>query len=269
MQHDKVPSDNGIIRFSLDIWQETGLLKSQAHEAGRFYFSERFAASEFNFFMPDFKTNHLTARAVEDIKDFYAEKRCEPVIYCPDKMIVRLRGDVVNEIRTREVYMKGDAENLLADSQCRTPGEKLVFERLDDFSDPRYLGVYNRVFLSPDSKSQYDEVYTVFIDLFGKAAKGGASFKPWVMMGSVDGEAVTAVTVVPQGRLAGIYNLATPPEWEKKGFATAVLRQAYLAARKEGVERFFLITDTGSTKEKMYKRRGFASFARYTGLTVK
>jgi len=284
MSKDKKISGNEIVRFSLDIWEETGLLTHQPHSAGRFYFSERFSEREFNFFMPDFNQKALSASTLADISKFYASRHNEPLIYCPDKMVERL-GDAVGEGKIREVIMRANVDEVLERLADKTPSEKLVLGKMNDFSNPAYLGVYNSVFLSADSTSQYDKIYETFIDLFGNAAKGGASFSPWVMLGTLDGEAASAATIVPKGPLAGLYNLATKPECRGQGLAAQVMREAFRQARDAGATTLFLITEWSDPKktetglalekaetelelEKMYTRMGFKTFARYSGVML-
>jgi GNAT superfamily N-acetyltransferase len=258
--------DNDIARLTLDIWEEAGLLATTPHSTGTFYHSARFpAAPEFNFFMPSFGSGPIEPDTLKDIAAFYGRRNGQPVVYCPDPLVPELGA---GEAKFREVMMRADVDEVLVRLDGKTARENLSFARMSAFSSPDYLRVYNSVFMSPDSHSQYDDIYKTFIEVFGRAAKGGLSYEPWLVLGRLDGEPATAATVVAKGKLAGLYNLATKPEFRGKNLAALTMRDAFRQAKERGAETLFLITETDSDLERTYARMGFRPFARYSAVAL-
>jgi ribosomal protein S18 acetylase RimI-like enzyme len=86
-----------------------------------------------------------------------------------------------------------------------------------------------------------------------------AEFAAYV--GYVNGEAVSTAAVVMGGGVAGVYNVATLPGYQRQGYGEAVMRHAVADARREhGVERTILQSTTAGLR--LYQRMGFRTVTR-------
>jgi ribosomal protein S18 acetylase RimI-like enzyme len=75
-------------------------------------------------------------------------------------------------------------------------------------------------------------------------------------VGYIGGEAVSSAAIVIGGEAAGVYNVATLPGHQRKGYGEAIMRHALEAAQREhGIERTVL----QSTKAgySLYERMGY------------
>jgi ribosomal protein S18 acetylase RimI-like enzyme len=75
-------------------------------------------------------------------------------------------------------------------------------------------------------------------------------------VGYVDGEAVSTTAIVLGGGVMGVYNVATLPGYQRRGFGEAVMRGALADARREyGIERTILQSTPAGLR--LYERMGF------------
>jgi ribosomal protein S18 acetylase RimI-like enzyme len=80
-------------------------------------------------------------------------------------------------------------------------------------------------------------------------------------VGYVDGEPVTTAAIVMGGGVAGVYNVATLPGHQKRGYGEAVMRHAIAGARRgRGMERVILQSTPAGLN--LYQRMGFRTVAR-------
>ena len=80
-------------------------------------------------------------------------------------------------------------------------------------------------------------------------------------VGYADGEPVTTAAIVVGGGVLGVYNVATLPGHQKRGYGEAVMRHAMADARREwGIERAILQSTPAGLK--LYQRMGFRTVAR-------
>jgi ribosomal protein S18 acetylase RimI-like enzyme len=82
-------------------------------------------------------------------------------------------------------------------------------------------------------------------------------------VGYVDGRAASIVAVVAAAGAIGIYSLATMPEFRKRGYAEAMLREAVRRiSERTGITQVILqSTEAGY---ELYKRMGFRDVTRFT-----
>jgi ribosomal protein S18 acetylase RimI-like enzyme len=79
-------------------------------------------------------------------------------------------------------------------------------------------------------------------------------FIGWV--GYVDGEPVSTAATVMGGGAVGVYNVATMPEHQKRGYGETVMRYAVSEAqRRSGIER--IILQSTPAGQRLYERMGF------------
>jgi len=76
-------------------------------------------------------------------------------------------------------------------------------------------------------------------------------------VGRYGGTAAGVVLTVLGDGLAGIYAVATKPEFRKKGISTALMKRAIEDAAKEGCGDITLQVVSGSYAEAFYKKLGF------------
>lgn len=76
-------------------------------------------------------------------------------------------------------------------------------------------------------------------------------------VGRYGGTAAGVVLTVSGDGLAGIYAVATKPEFRKKGISTALMKRAIEDAAKEGCDDITLQVARGSSAEAFYKKLGF------------
>ena len=80
-------------------------------------------------------------------------------------------------------------------------------------------------------------------------------------VGYVEGEPVSTAAVVMGGDVAGVYNVATLPGHQRRGYGEAVMRHAIADARREhGVERTILQSTPAGLR--LYERMGFRTVTR-------
>jgi ribosomal protein S18 acetylase RimI-like enzyme len=79
-------------------------------------------------------------------------------------------------------------------------------------------------------------------------------------VGYADGEPVTTAAIVVGGGVMGVYNVATLPGHQKRGYGEAVMRHAMAEARRErGMDRVVLQSTPAGLK--LYQRMGFRTVA--------
>ncbi len=75
-------------------------------------------------------------------------------------------------------------------------------------------------------------------------------------VGYVDGEPVSTAAAVMGGGAVGVYNVATMPEHQRRGYGEAVMRHAVAEAqRRHGIERTILQSTPAG--HRLYERMGF------------
>jgi GNAT superfamily N-acetyltransferase len=75
-------------------------------------------------------------------------------------------------------------------------------------------------------------------------------------VGYVDEEPVSTAATVIGGGAVGVYNVATMPEQQRRGYGEAVMRHALAEARREhGIERTILQSTPAG--HRLYQRMGF------------
>ncbi len=80
-------------------------------------------------------------------------------------------------------------------------------------------------------------------------------------VGYVDGEPVSTAAVVVGGGAAGVYNVATLPGHQRRGYGEAVMRHAIACGRSEhGVEQTILQSTPAGLR--LYERMGFRTITR-------
>jgi ribosomal protein S18 acetylase RimI-like enzyme len=80
-------------------------------------------------------------------------------------------------------------------------------------------------------------------------------------VGYIDGEPVSTTAVVMGGGAVGVYNVATMPGYQRKGYGEAVMRHAVGDARREhGVTRTILQSTPAGYR--LYERMGFRTITR-------
>ena len=80
-------------------------------------------------------------------------------------------------------------------------------------------------------------------------------------VGYVDGEPATTAAIVVGGGVVGVYNVATLPGHQKRGYGEAVMRHALAEVRRErGTEPVILQSTPAGLK--LYERMGFRTVAR-------
>jgi ribosomal protein S18 acetylase RimI-like enzyme len=80
-------------------------------------------------------------------------------------------------------------------------------------------------------------------------------------VGYVDGEAVSTTALVMGGGAVGVYNVATLPQHQRKGYGEAVMRHALADSRRlHGVERTILQSTPAGYN--LYQRMGFRTVTR-------
>jgi ribosomal protein S18 acetylase RimI-like enzyme len=76
-------------------------------------------------------------------------------------------------------------------------------------------------------------------------------------IGRLDGKPAGVTLLLITGEIAGIYAVATLPEYRKKGVSTALLNRAVGDARARGCTVISLQVSQGSYAQKLYRSLGF------------
>jgi len=86
---------------------------------------------------------------------------------------------------------------------------------------------------------------------------GGAE----TFIGSSDGKPMSAVTLTRTGSTAGVWNMSTPPEHQRKGMGRALLTRVIDLMRHQGGGRFYLVATAAG--RGLYEGIGFETVADY------
>ncbi|MGH7023485.1 MAG: GNAT family N-acetyltransferase [Caulobacteraceae bacterium] len=92
----------------------------------------------------------------------------------------------------------------------------------------------------------------------GLTATSGAE----TFIGFRDERPMSAVTVARAGSTAGIWCMATPPEYQGKGMGRALLTQVMERFRLDGVDRFYLLATAAG--RPLYQSIGFVTLGEYS-----
>ena len=256
--------DTDIVQFSVDIWSETGILHSIKHPSGTFCYSPDVQAREFQFYMPNSQLSTLPENLLAEIRNFYLSKGCIPAIRCPEN-ITGLIAKNNSDILFTEVYMKANIKEML---EKNISTDKLTFKHHSNFKDKDYRNIYDEVFISNKTDVRYEQLYQVMLDTLHKASTGNFSYKPYVVIGYKNKEAVSITTIIHKGEIAGIYNVGTKVSNRLHGYARKTMEEAIRKAAALGAKTLFLLTSSESELEKTYQRMGFKPFARYSMVKV-
>ena len=82
-------------------------------------------------------------------------------------------------------------------------------------------------------------------------------------VGYVDGEPVSTAATVACGNTIGVYNVATLPGHQRRGYGEAVMRQALAEAERERPSRPVVLQSTEAGL-RLYDRMGFRTIARFS-----
>lgn len=152
---------------------------------------------------------------------------------------------------------------------------KLITETWMAFDKKKYnLNSYNKV-LKVSSLAQRDDFLEVFLAAYG----GGRTIeKPYgdlppqyteALLKSFDSEKfhhyicyynekpVSVASMCYIDGVAGLYNIGTKPEWERRGFGLAVTDACISEWERKGGKKLFLQTETGTGIDDWYERLGF------------
>jgi GNAT superfamily N-acetyltransferase len=80
-------------------------------------------------------------------------------------------------------------------------------------------------------------------------------------IGSSQGAPMSAVTVTRAGQAAGVWNMSTPPQHQRKGMGRALLTRVIDRYRRAGVGRFYLFATAAG--RGLYESIGFETIADY------
>jgi GNAT superfamily N-acetyltransferase len=84
------------------------------------------------------------------------------------------------------------------------------------------------------------------------------------VLGRVDGEPVSTAMVSVTGRTAGVYNVATAPDHQRKGYGAALTWAAIGAGRQRGGDHAIL--QASPAGQPVYEMMGFTHLGRYVQL---
>ena len=80
-------------------------------------------------------------------------------------------------------------------------------------------------------------------------------------VGFLDGDAVSTTAIVMGGGAMGVYNVATLPAWQRRGYGETVMRHALQDVRaRHGIERTILQSTPAGYK--LYERMGFRTITK-------
>lgn len=82
-------------------------------------------------------------------------------------------------------------------------------------------------------------------------------------VGYVDGVPVSTAATVACGQTIGVYNVATLPEYQRRGYGEAVMRRALAEAERERPSRPVVLQSTEAGL-RLYQRMGFRAVARFS-----
>jgi ribosomal protein S18 acetylase RimI-like enzyme len=79
----------------------------------------------------------------------------------------------------------------------------------------------------------------------------------YFFIAEIDGTPAGVVLMIVHEGIAGIYAVATPPQFRKNGVSTSILKHAVIEAKKLGCSTITLQVKNGSYAESLYRKLGF------------
>jgi GNAT superfamily N-acetyltransferase len=183
----------------------------------------------------------------------------------------RALGEIVDRIRAKKVpallflagqaALAGQAVELGLKPQKSVP----LMTHLEDRGSPR-PSAYNVEAITTeaslaDSHRLASDAFGDPLEVVSRAVGPRVLDAPGttIFLACDDHRPVSTVTTVRAGPLVGIFNMATPPEAQRRGAAAAVLEHAMAYHRDRGARLFYLIANEAS--KPLYERLGFETAA--------
>lgn len=181
----------------------------------------------------------LTSEAVEAAVNWHRARGRRPTIYMMDRGEPNLVEGF--DRFDRESWMVLDWERATA----AQPGEEL--RQAESSAElERFIEAFYAAYKVTDPG---------YAQMLRKKAGGAAEHNHFYL--EVDGRVGSITTVVVHEGVAGIYNVGTPPEARRRGYAEMLLTQLMGWLRSAGIETVLLQVESGSPAEKLYEKLGF------------
>jgi GNAT superfamily N-acetyltransferase len=107
--------------------------------------------------------------------------------------------------------------------------------------------------MSMEAVQPYHDAYA--FNGFEGSFDGAAAQTHRHYLGFVAGEPVTSATLILAAGVAGVYDVSTPPRWQRRGYGAAITALTLAEARAAGY-RYACLT-ASPQGERVYRRLGF------------
>jgi GNAT superfamily N-acetyltransferase len=185
----------------------------------------------------------------------------------------RALGEIVGRLRARKVpamlFLAGQAAAGLAGPAAELGLKPLksvpLMTHLEDRGSPRPCAYKVEAITTEaslaDSHRLASDAFGDPLEVVSRAVGPRVLDAPGttIFLACDDHRPVSTVTTVRAGPLVGIFNMATPPEAQRRGAAAAVLEHAMAYHRERGARLFYLLANDAS--KPLYERLGFEAAA--------
>ena len=185
----------------------------------------------------------------------------------------RALGEMVDRIRAKKVpatlLLAGQAAVNLAGQAAglglRPQKSAPLMTHLEDRGSPRPSAYRVEAITTEaslaDSHRLVSEAFGDSLEVVSRAVGPRVLDAPGttIFLACDDHRPVSTVTTVRAGPLVGIFNIATPPDAQRRGAAAAVLEHAMAYHRERGARLFYLLANDAS--KPLYERLGFEAAA--------
>lgn len=190
-----------------------------------------------------------------------------------DPPVAGVLGEMVRRIRAKKLpailFLAGPAAAALAgeaaDLGLRLQKSLPLMTHLEDRGSPRPSAYRVEAITTEaslaDSHRLVSEAFGDPLEVVSRAVGPRVLDAPGttLFLARDDHRPVSTVSTVRAGPLVGIFNIATPPEAQRRGAAAAVIEQAMAYHRERGARLFYLIANGPS--RPLYERLGFEEAA--------
>ncbi|MHB8876302.1 MAG: GNAT family N-acetyltransferase [Myxococcaceae bacterium] len=178
----------------------------------------------------------------------------------PNVRLLPWSGDWASRLTARGYVSKGALRYMTWPTGASAPVASAGLD-ISVVGSARQMAIFSEVqtrsFLTPDAS--YSEWFS-FLDAANQKNVGCSQQS--FFLGALEGRVVGVTLLLVTGAVAGIYAVATLPEFRKRGVSSTLLGRALAVARDRGCECVSLQVMEGSAAHALYDKLGFQTVFR-------
>ncbi len=200
------------------------------------------------------------ARVLDEITQLFVSGRRSPVVLVTPFTLPAGIERILEErgfrpaYRNAWMYFKGRLEGEPVSPDIR-------IEEVKHATDMQiFVTVFNRAYSGAEPDNPHGAVPPqwgeTLLDSFG-AQRPGRVIRYYIL--SNEGDPASVLLTVRMGTFGGIYSAGTDPEFRRRGYSSLLTTHAIQQLLDENVKEVFLQTESGTCKERFYRKLGFAT----------